>query len=126
VSPYEGSSRTYCSPTADALRTADTRSAGILGVVLSARVAVAAFRGTSIAVTLPTCTPRYVMLENRYRPPAAGSSSLTVILTMPSKALDPDKARQHQPPPPGSHGPGAAFGIASNGGDVPTPSGNLV
>ena len=81
---FRGSSSTYCSPIAETLRISASRSAGILGDVSRVSVAVAWLRDTSISVTLPIWTPRYVTFENRYRPPEDGSSSLTVILPTPS------------------------------------------
>ena len=80
-----GRRSTYCSPTADTLRTSALRSAGIFGEVSSDSVASAPSGVSFTSVTLPICTPRYVTLLNRYRPPVAGSCIFTVILPMPSK-----------------------------------------
>ena len=53
-----GRRSTYCSPTADTLRTSACRSAGIFGDVSSVSVASAPFSVSLTSVTLPICTPR--------------------------------------------------------------------
>ena len=144
-----GSRSTYCSPTADTLRTSACRSAGIFGEVSSDSVAVAASRVTSISVTLPTCTPRYVTLENRYRPPVPGSSSVTVIWPTPEQRRHLHVGEDHHHTPtidaivkmiswirtkrvsisrhPRAPTAQARRSVAGpNGGEVPTPSGYFV
>ena len=60
-----GRRSTYCSPTAEMLRTSACTSAGIFGEVLSDSVAFAPVGVNPTEVTLPISTPRYVTLENR-------------------------------------------------------------
>ncbi|PQM44460.1 hypothetical protein C1Y40_05381 [Mycobacterium talmoniae] len=52
-----GSRSTYCSPTAETLRTAARRSAGIRGERSSDNVARAPVSVNATSVTRPTCTP---------------------------------------------------------------------
>lgn len=91
--PERGTRSTYCSPTADMLRTAACTSAGIFGEVSSCNVAFAPGVAGPTAVTLPI--PSNVGTGMHWK------NMNAIATTEPAQKgqLNPDKPRQqHQPP----------------------------